>query len=146
MTHGSRHTTAWESKMGQYIRISHVRNQLNSEPPPNSPYGNIVVSFKKPGPESVESAASTVWVSGAESGSVSDIATNFTTTISVSDEMVKVDRVVTILKNGHPVHDDVFEQKYAAWKGTWFSGTMAVLQRYFTRSPCYPSMIAYVCS
>jgi hypothetical protein len=115
MTHASRYTTAWESKISDYIRIQHVRTQLTSQPIPGSIYGNIVVSFKR----SVASIAAS-----------SVVAVQPSAPESTSAESVKIDAVVSVLNTAFSMLADDFETAYAAWKATWFSKQMVYKERY----------------
>ena len=87
MTHASRYTTAWESKLGEYIRVQHARTQLTSQPFPGSAYGDIVVSFKRPVTSIAASSVVAVQASAPESTSAE----------SVASDSVKIDAVVSDL-------------------------------------------------
>ena len=135
MSHASRYTTDWESKIGDNIRIQHVRTQLTSHPLPGSIYGNIVVSFKKKPP--VMTTASPVVAVQASAPSPSETSTGSgapapesTPTENVAEESVKIDTVVSVLGDAFPALADDFETRYAAWKATWFNKHMINKERY----------------
>jgi hypothetical protein len=120
MTHASRYTTAWESKLGEYIRVQHARTQLTSQPLPGSAYGDIVVSFKRPVTSIAASSVVAVQASAPESTSAE----------SVASDSVKIDAVVSVLDTAFSTLADDFETAYAAWKATWFSKQMLAKERY----------------
>jgi hypothetical protein len=123
MTHGSRNPgTAWESKCGSFIRISHIRDQLNNHPLPGSLYGDIVVSFRPAAPGSVAAAATTATV--VEIVGPAEV-----------EHVARIDSVVKPLKASFSLADE-FEVKFEAWKATWFSEALQLYQRYcFGRFP-----------
>ena len=117
MRHASKFTTAWESKLSQYIRIQHDRTKLGP-----GFYGTIQVSFKaKQATASLDAGVNTV--SSSTSGTS---ATNE----SGVDYNIKIDDVVSILNNAHPTLANDFDKAYAAWKATWFAGSMRFSQWY----------------
>jgi hypothetical protein len=131
MEHGSRFTTAWESKLGNLIRISHVRDQLGTVPIPGSPYGDIVISFKRP-PNTAMTSTTMVAVTSSQPESSFGGGIASASTEIVGGDAAKVDSLVTVLKNAHKALSDDFEQKYAAWKHTWYLGVMGISQKYST--------------
>jgi hypothetical protein len=122
MGHASRYTTAWESKLGHYIRIQHVRTQLTNHPAPGSIYGDIVVSFKRSAAQVTASSVVAVQVSAPESAS--------TEVESVASDSVKIDAVVSALDIAFPALSGEFDTAYAAWKATWFNEQMQLQERY----------------
>jgi hypothetical protein len=128
MTHASRYTTEWESKIGENIRISHVRHQLGNHPKPGSRYGDIVVSFKK----HILSTAETIFTGTAvpTAGSTSGSSSSTGPGTAEAEYMIKIDRVVNTLNVSFSCAGD-FDARYEAWKATWFSGLLANKPRYY---------------
>jgi hypothetical protein len=122
MKHASRYTTAWESKLGSYIRIQHVRTQLSNHPAPGSIYGDIVVSFKRSAAPVTASSVVAAQVSAPESVS--------TEVESFSSNTVKIDAVIFAFDIAFPALAGEFETAYAAWKDTWFNEQMQLKERY----------------